>query len=155
HVTDGARATVTSQRTDSYSPTWSPDGKWLAFLSDRELRSLTSSPWGPLQPEPFFTDATRIYLLALTAGLRSPFEAPDELHQETGKAGKEEKKTEEEKEKGKEKEEQEPEGEKGKGGPEEKKDEPGDEPDAKDEGRKKKGDAAASTNGVPKVKVTV
>jgi tricorn protease len=33
-----------------------------------------------MQPEPFFDKTTRIYLLALTTGLRSPFEPPDELH---------------------------------------------------------------------------
>jgi tricorn protease len=76
---DDRRAVVTSDRVDSFSPAWSPDGKWLYFLSDRNLRSLVTSPWGPRQPEPFFTEATKIYLVALTPGLRSPFEAPDEL----------------------------------------------------------------------------
>lgn len=77
---DGARATVTSDRVNSFSPAWSPDGKWLYFLSDRELRSLTSSPWGPRQPDPFFTETTRIYHVALVKGLRSPFAPRDELH---------------------------------------------------------------------------
>ncbi len=76
---DGTRAVVTSDRVDSFSPAWSPDGKWLYFLSDRNLRSLVSSPWGLRQPEPFFTETTKIYQVALTVGLRSPFRPKDEL----------------------------------------------------------------------------
>jgi tricorn protease len=76
---DETRATVTSDRVESYSPTWSPDGKWLYFLSDRELRSLVPSPWGPRQPDPYFTETAKIYHLALTSGLRSPFAPDDEL----------------------------------------------------------------------------
>jgi tricorn protease len=70
---------VTSDRVNSFSPAWSPDSKWLYFLSDREIRSMVGSPWGPLQPDPFFTETTRIYQLALTNGLRSPFAPSDEL----------------------------------------------------------------------------
>lgn len=76
---DDQRATVTSDRVDSFSPAWSPDGKWLYFLSDRNLRSLVSSPWGARQPEPFFTETTKIYHVALTPGVRSPFRPKDEL----------------------------------------------------------------------------
>lgn len=78
-VTNRTRVAVTSDRVDSHSPAWSPDGDWLYFLSDRELRSLVTSPWGPRQPEPFFTETTRPYALALRSGLRWPFAPPDEL----------------------------------------------------------------------------
>ncbi len=77
---DGARVTATSDRLNSFSPAWSPDGKWLYFLSERNLRSLVESPWGPRQPEPFFTEVTGIYALALQPGLRPPFLPGDELH---------------------------------------------------------------------------
>ena len=70
---------VTSERTESYSPTWSPDGKWLYFLSDRNLVSSVRSPWGNLQPEPYFDKRTQIFQLALRNGLTSPFLAPNEL----------------------------------------------------------------------------
>jgi tricorn protease len=73
---------LTGDRVDSYSPTWSPDGKWLYFLSDRYFVSLTRSPWGPRQPEPCFDKTTKIYHVALTTGLRSPFKPDDETEQE-------------------------------------------------------------------------
>jgi tricorn protease len=85
HVSDDKRLTVTSDRVESYSPAWSQDGKWLFFLSDRELRTLVESPWGPRQPEPFFDKVTKIYGLGLTKTERWPFLPADELH----KAGKE------------------------------------------------------------------
>lgn len=70
---------VTSDRVNSVTPAWDPDGEWLYFLSDRDLRSLVSSPWGPRQPEPFFDEPMRIYQIALRSGLRSPFQPDDEL----------------------------------------------------------------------------
>ena len=41
------RTAVTSDRFDSYSPAFTPDGKWLYFLSDRTFQSLVGAPWGP------------------------------------------------------------------------------------------------------------
>ena len=71
---------MTSDRYDSVSPAWSADGKWLYFLSDRMLKTLVESPWGPRQPDPYFDRSMKIYQLGLTAGVRSPFDPPDELH---------------------------------------------------------------------------
>jgi tricorn protease len=53
HVETGQSTAVTTDRLNSYSPAWHPDGKWLYFLSDRIFRSIQPSPWGPRQPEPF------------------------------------------------------------------------------------------------------
>lgn len=78
-VVDGTRAVVTSDRVYSYGPTWSPDGSWLFFLSDRELRSLVGSPWGPRQPEPYFTETTQIFALALKSDAEWPFQETTEL----------------------------------------------------------------------------
>ena len=88
----GEITTLTSERVNSQSPAFSPDGKWLYFLSERELRTLVPSPWGPRQPEPHFTEVTRAYALALQKGLRSPFEPPDELHPAAPESKKDEKK---------------------------------------------------------------
>lgn len=78
-VADGRRTAVTSNRSDSYRAEFTPDGKWLYFLSDRTFQSLVGGPWGPRQPEPFFDRQTKIYLVPLVAGLRSPFAPSDEL----------------------------------------------------------------------------
>jgi tricorn protease len=80
NVNTGAIQALTSDRYDSSSPTWSSDGKWLYFLSERVLKTIVPSPWGPRQPDPFFDRATKVYEIALTAGLRSPFAPVDELH---------------------------------------------------------------------------
>ncbi|HEY6224002.1 MAG TPA: S41 family peptidase, partial [Gemmatimonadales bacterium] len=66
-------------RSDGYSPAFTPDGKWLYFLSDRTFQSLVGAPWGPRQPEPFFDRQTKVYALALQPGVRFPFQAADEL----------------------------------------------------------------------------
>ena len=81
-VDSGADVRLTDDRVDSWSPAWSPDGKWLYFLSDRNFQSLVNGPWGPRQPEPFFDRETKIYQVALAAGLRSPFRPADELLRE-------------------------------------------------------------------------
>ncbi|MGH7576275.1 MAG: S41 family peptidase, partial [Longimicrobiales bacterium] len=70
---------VTTDRYDSYSPAWSPDGKWLWFLSDRSFTSSVGSPWGARQPDPYFDKRTKIYGIALRAGEEWPFEPRNEL----------------------------------------------------------------------------
>ena len=77
---ENAKATaVTSDRYDSYSPAFSPDGKWLYFLSDRHFNSVVGSPWGSRQPEPFFDKQTKVFHVSMKPGERSPFEPDDEL----------------------------------------------------------------------------
>lgn len=78
-VSDGQRATLTTDRYDSFSPAWSTDGKWMYVLSDRHLDSKVSSPWGTMQPEPYWDKRTKVYQIALKAGVRSPFAPMDEL----------------------------------------------------------------------------
>lgn len=78
-VEDGRRLPATSDRLDSFAPAWSADGKWLYFLSDRQFRSLVESPWGARQPDPYLDKTTKVYMLALNKGERSPFLPLDEL----------------------------------------------------------------------------
>jgi tricorn protease len=79
--TDEATAVpLTSGRVASSGPAWGLDGKWLYFLSDRNLDSLVPSPWGNWQPEPFLDRTAKIYAAALQKDLRSPFQPVDELH---------------------------------------------------------------------------
>ena len=92
---------VTSERVNSGDPAFSPDGKWLYFLSDRSFVTSVGAPWGPRQPEPFLDKPTKIYQLALGLEKRSPFQAHDELADADKKAdkpaAKDDKKTEPEK----------------------------------------------------------
>src|SRR5262249_24035929 len=78
----GAIQSLTSDRYNSGRPSWGSDGKWLYFLSDRMLKTAVPSPWGSRQPDPYFDRSMKIYELALTTGLRSPFAPVDELHPE-------------------------------------------------------------------------
>ncbi len=80
NVKTGEIQALTSDRYNSVYPTWSTDGKWFYFLSDRMLKTTVPSPWGTRQPDPNFDRSVKIYELALTPGLRSPFAPPDELH---------------------------------------------------------------------------
>jgi len=77
---DGSTNALTSDRVNSYDPVWSPDGKWIYFLSERHLESAVTSPWGLREPEPFFDKPVKLYHVALGKDQRSPFEPPDELH---------------------------------------------------------------------------
>src|SRR5262249_23088824 len=62
-----------------WSPAWSPDGKWLWFLSDRHFDTVVRSIWGSRQPDPFFDKPTQVFGAALQKGLRSPWAKLDEL----------------------------------------------------------------------------
>lgn len=79
-VATGQLTPITSDRFDSSSPAFSADGKWLYLLSDRTFNSTVQSPWGPLAPQPHFDKRTKIYLVGLKKGQRSPWRANDELH---------------------------------------------------------------------------
>lgn len=79
-VETGIRTPLTTDRYDSHWASWSPDGKWVYFISDRSLKSVVHAPWGVRQPEPYYDRSNKIYLVPLKKGLRSPFEPADEFH---------------------------------------------------------------------------
>jgi len=74
---------LTTDRWDSWSPTFDPGGQWIWFLSDRQFASVVPTMWGSRQPEPFFDKPTKVYGLPLQKGLRSPWAPLDELHGES------------------------------------------------------------------------
>ena len=79
-LADGKTATLTSDRYDSAAPAFTPDGRWLYFLSNRHFAVTgNGAPWGDRNMGPFFDRRTRIYALALQPGQRFPFAARDEL----------------------------------------------------------------------------
>jgi tricorn protease len=94
NVETGSSTPLTSDRYNSRAATWSSDGKWIYFLSDRNLQTVVGSPWGSRAPDPYFDKMDKIYMLALKKGLRSPFEPPDELHPDKPEKDKPEKKDE-------------------------------------------------------------
>ncbi|HKB94680.1 MAG TPA: S41 family peptidase, partial [Gaiellaceae bacterium] len=79
-----ATSPITSDRYDASSPVFSPDGKWLWFLSDRTFRTVVPAPWGNRAPEPFFDKPTKIYALQLDPSARFPYAPADELHATDG-----------------------------------------------------------------------
>ena len=79
-VESGQMTALTSDRYNSMNATWSRDGSFIYFLSDRALQSVVGAPWGARQPDPFFDRSNKVYELALRPGVRSPFEPADELH---------------------------------------------------------------------------
>lgn len=73
-------AFVTGDRYNSRSPAFSPDGKWLYFLSARNFQLANGSPWGDRNMGPVFDKRTGVYALALQPGNRFPFKPDDELN---------------------------------------------------------------------------
>ncbi len=70
---------VTSDRYTSASPVFSPDGKWLYFMSARNFQLANGSPWGDRNMGPVFDKRIGVYALALQPGNRFPFQPDDEL----------------------------------------------------------------------------
>jgi tricorn protease len=80
--------TLTSDRYESYSPAFSPDGRWLWFLSDRSFTPTPGSPWGDRNTGPVFDQRTGIYALALQPGNTFPLAPRTELSEAgSGDAG--------------------------------------------------------------------
>ncbi len=78
---------LTSDRYDTNAPAFTPDGKWLYFLSDRNFTLAPGvSVWGDRNMGPTFDRRTRVYALALQRGLRFPYQAHDELESPASKA---------------------------------------------------------------------
>ena len=68
---------ITTARLNSFSPAWSSDKKWLYFVSERNLHTLVTSPWGPRQPEPYYTETRNFYAMPLDSTARFPFLTTD------------------------------------------------------------------------------
>lgn len=79
-ASDGShKVVVTSDRYESTSATFSRDGKWLYFLSNREFVATPGAPWGDRNMGPILDRRTKIYALALQADARFPFQPTNEL----------------------------------------------------------------------------
>jgi len=82
-LAEGRTVTVTRDKYESFAPAFSPDGKWLYFLSNRSFQVVNNSPWGDRNLGPYFDRRTKVYALALQEGLRFPFAPRTELDAET------------------------------------------------------------------------
>nr|WP_315469315.1 S41 family peptidase [uncultured Undibacterium sp.] len=77
---------VTTDRYESESPSFSSDGKWLYFLSNRNFQPGVGAPWGDRNMGTNFDKRTGIFALALQTGNRFPFKPDDELSKISEKA---------------------------------------------------------------------
>ncbi|TVR61404.1 MAG: PDZ domain-containing protein [Gemmatimonadales bacterium] len=82
----GEAHTLTSDRYESYSPAFTPDGRWLFFLSDRHFSPTPGGPWGDRNLGPLFDRRTRIYGLALQPDASFPLTPRTELTPRGGEA---------------------------------------------------------------------
>ncbi len=78
-VATNKKTALTSDRYHARSATFSPDGKWLWFLSARTLTPLVGDPWGQRNMGTVFDRQTKLYALALTQDAQWPFQPKDEL----------------------------------------------------------------------------
>ncbi|GLS83603.1 S41 family peptidase [Paraferrimonas haliotis] len=70
---------LTSDKYESYSPTFSQDGHWLYFLSNRTFVATPSSPWGDRNLGTTFDKRSQIYAYGLTEEAQFPFREATEL----------------------------------------------------------------------------
>ncbi|GGP43267.1 S41 family peptidase [Shewanella saliphila] len=78
-VNESKSQTLTTDKYESFSPSFSHDGKWLYFLSNREFKANPGSPWGDRNMGPIFDKRTQIFALALDPKATFPFAKPTEL----------------------------------------------------------------------------
>ena len=78
-INESKAQTLTSDKYESFSPSFSHDGKWLYFLSNREFKATPDSPWGDRNMGPIFDKRTQVFALALDAKASFPFTKPTEL----------------------------------------------------------------------------
>ena len=70
---------LTSEKYSSYNPTFSSDGNWLYFISERSFTPEPGSPWGDRNMGVNFDKRGQIFALALTDDATFPFAPETEL----------------------------------------------------------------------------
>lgn len=79
NVADNQAQLITSAKYESFSPTISPDGLWLYFVSDRKLVATPGSPWGDRNMGPMFGQRSEIYAVSLKQQACFAFRPEQEL----------------------------------------------------------------------------
>ena len=70
---------LTTAKYNSFSPAFHPDGDWLYFLSERELKATPSGPWGDRNMGPAFDKRSQVFAYALSDSAQFPFAPETEL----------------------------------------------------------------------------
>lgn len=78
-VNESKAQTLTSDKYESFAPSFSLDGNWLYFLSNRDFNATPSSPWGDRNMGPVFDKRTQVFALALNKKALFPFAKTTEL----------------------------------------------------------------------------
>lgn len=78
-VAEQRAAVLTSDKYESYSPAFSPDGLWLYFLSDRQFTATPSNPWGDRNLGPMFDKRSEVYAVSLKQHACFPFKPEQEI----------------------------------------------------------------------------
>lgn len=78
-LAENKQVTLTSDKYDSFSPAFSPDGDWLYFLSDRSFTATTRSPWGDRNLGTTLDRRTEIFAYSLKQEAKFPFQITNEL----------------------------------------------------------------------------
>lgn len=82
NVNDGSIFDLTNDRSNNFNVKWSPDGKFIYFLSDRNFNFLTGNPRDTRLGGVGWDKVHKLYHVALKKGALSPFKVLDELHLE-------------------------------------------------------------------------
>jgi tricorn protease len=78
-LVDDSQKLLTTDKYHSYSPTFSGDGNWLYFLSDRAFKATPGSPWGDRNMGTIFDRRSQIFAYALNEDVDFPFQKNNEL----------------------------------------------------------------------------
>jgi len=78
-LAEDQQVTLTSDKYNSFSPAFSPDGNWIYFLSDRAFTAGPRSPWGDRNLGTVFDRRTEIFAYSLKKNAKFPFQIANEL----------------------------------------------------------------------------
>lgn len=84
-LTEDKKVTLTSDKYNSFSPAFSPDGQWIYFLSDRAFTAGPRSPWGDRNLGTVFDRRTEIFAYSLNKNAKFPFQRANELMEKAEK----------------------------------------------------------------------
>ena len=73
------RTIATTGKFESFAPTFSADGAWLYFISDRDFNADPGSPWGDRNMGPAFRERGQVFALQLDEAAAFPFHPESEL----------------------------------------------------------------------------